>query len=593
MSLTGSFETIDALIMQNQFKDAIKELKKIEKSAYDSWVCIGIYKRYSQIGEIEAAEKLIKKSLKKNSSNHELIAVYSKLLLKQERLEEAEKLSKGLKGTKYASIYSECILKKAQKEVLEDKTAFYKDNQFYEIYLESYKVTKNPLWIRNCAVFNLAKGLYQNASNLTPASFRDSSDAYFWALINYDAKKYQECADIMRYSENNFASLNVQQTALVSDAYIAISEIEKAEQVRRNVVQNIDSISEKTEIIESILPLIFVNSAVWAKDQGLNEQCADLLFYTVNRWPSYVPALILYSDFAYQSSLERKEDMEMQSLRRAGIATKEMERYDNRRKIPMSDALYRLDKALAQQANPYLSICKLDLTYKTNHTLTERDKERDLWFLLEDNDSISPEYKMLLVQYAVNFLLGKKDVENAWQIFYKYICDCFDIQQIEQNAGKSKKELKKQKKIIITKENFWEEFESNLYNFDLPIIEIAAWFAATEGKRNEALRLYEYSVYESGGILEEGFISPFVSTGACINLADIYFSIGKKDKALDLYGKAAGRESRNSVRSELFYRIAEIYVSVGDKKNALRSVDYATSIYPENAKASLLKEKLR
>ena len=64
-SLTGHFETIDALIMQNQFKDAVKELKKLEKSTYDSWGYIGIYKRYSRIGEDVLCEKLIKKALKK------------------------------------------------------------------------------------------------------------------------------------------------------------------------------------------------------------------------------------------------------------------------------------------------------------------------------------------------------------------------------------------------------------------------------------------------------------------------------------------------------------------------------------------------
>ena len=77
-----------------------------------------------------------------------------------------------------------------------------------------------------------------------------------------------------------------------------------------------------------------------------------------------------------------------------------------------------------------------------------------------------------------------------------------------------------------------------------------------------------------------------------MNLADIYFSTGKKEKSLDLYGKAAGRESRNYTRSEIFYRIANIYASTGDNKNALRSADYAIMLYPDNAKAALLKERL-
>ena len=77
-----------------------------------------------------------------------------------------------------------------------------------------------------------------------------------------------------------------------------------------------------------------------------------------------------------------------------------------------------------------------------------------------------------------------------------------------------------------------------------------------------------------------------------MNLADIYFSYGSRDKALKLYGKVAGRENKNKIRSDIYYRIANIYVAADDKKNALRSADYAILLYPQNARASLLKEKL-
>ena len=108
----------------------------------------------------------------------------------------------------------------------------------------------------------------------------------------------------------------------------------------------------------------------------------------------------------------------------------------------------------------------------------------------------------------------------------------------------------------------------------------------------EALRIYEYCVYESSGFLEEGVISTAVSTIACMNLADIYFSTGKKDKALKLYGIISGRETKNSLRSDIFYRIANIYVAQGDIKNALRLAEYSYSLYPQSVRASVLKDKL-
>ena len=61
-SLTSQFDVIDALVMQNQMQSALKELKKAEKRAYDSWSFIGIYKRYITIGDSVRAEKLLKKA---------------------------------------------------------------------------------------------------------------------------------------------------------------------------------------------------------------------------------------------------------------------------------------------------------------------------------------------------------------------------------------------------------------------------------------------------------------------------------------------------------------------------------------------------
>ena len=110
-SLTSQFDVIDALVMQNQMQSALKELKKAEKRAYDSWTYIGIYKRYMVLGESSLAEKVLKKALKKNSSNTELQAVYSAFLLRQGRLAEAGKIAEKLRGTKYASLYSEYILR--------------------------------------------------------------------------------------------------------------------------------------------------------------------------------------------------------------------------------------------------------------------------------------------------------------------------------------------------------------------------------------------------------------------------------------------------------------------------------------------------
>lgn len=562
-------------------QSAIKELKKVEKRAYDSWSYIGIYKRFILIGEQNLAEKIIKKALKKNKQNQELLAVYTNFLLKQNRLEDAGKYAEKLRNGNYASLYSELVLRESQKQVTDQGAyAFYQNEDFYQIYLDAYKGSKNPIWLRNCAVYNLTQGLYNQASLLNPPAYADVDDAYFWGLCLYDAGKYNFAIEALEkahkyYSDydnkKQFKCNEIQIVALESDAYMAISDFEQADLVRSCVVNNIDTVFADIKD-DTLLPVIMVNSAIYAKNQMSEDYFADLLFYIVNRWPDYVPALILYSDFAYTSNLEKKEDDEVAALRRAGIKSLEMEKYDSRRKIPLSDALYRIDQSLKRKSDPYLSITKLDLKYKTDPKLSEKDKYRDLWVLLEDNYIEGEIYHSLLVQYALNFLLTTKEYDDAWNLFYKFTT----------SHGK-----------YDVKRDFWEQFIEQMKYYDLPIVEMAAWFASDLKKTNEAIRIYEYCVYESAGLLEDGLISPLVSSASCMNLANIYFSIGKKERALDLYGKIAGREVNNAKRSEIFYRIACIYSALGDIKNALRSSEYASSLYPENERASVLKDKLR
>ena len=571
---------VDIQIADNQFADAVKQLKKIEKQAYDVWSYIGIYKRYAQIGEDKLAEKLLKKALKKNSRSQELKAIYATLLLRQNKLDEAKKMAEDLHGTKYGSIYSEVVLKQA---IQGEPADFYKDQKYYSIYYDAYRGSLNPIWIRNCAIFKLKEGLFDTASSLLPKAFADADDAYFWALVLYDAGKYYESINALEasrsyltdYSINGgkraYRTSEIKQIALESDAYMAVSEMESAEAKRQVLICQLDNFNRLSSEDESLLSVIVINSAVWAKNQYDDDSCADLLFYSVNRWPDNVAALILYSDFAYNSNLEREETMEIRNLRQNGISSVSMEKYDNRRKIPLSDAVYRLEQAMERTKDPYLSIVRLDLKYKTDSSFTVKEKTADLWLQMENNYTEEEKYQMLLVQYMLSFLLKTNQKDDARELFTKYVSTTYGF-----NA----------------KEDFWSQVGKNVSSMDERTAEFAAWFATDEKKFDEALRIYEYCVYESGGILYEGIVSPLVSTVSCMNLADIYFSTGKKDKALDLYGKAAGRESKNYLRSDVFYRIANIYAASGDKKNALRSAEYAILLYPDNARASLLKEKL-
>lgn len=583
-SLTLYFEVIDSYIAEGDFKSAIKELKRTEKVAYDSWSYIGLYKRYSQIGEEKLCEKLLKRALKKNPHNQELTAIYSNFLIRHNRVNEAARKSEELRGTKYGSIYSEAVLRIEREKVnSQDNPEYYKDPKFYEIYFDAYKAAADSIWMRNCAVYHLNMGNYENAAALSPKQFSDGDDAYFWAMVLFDGGRYYDAAEAVvaaRRFIDVYPNLKsgkkehpskIQLIALESDSYMAVSEVEKANDARKEITENLQDFKIVTKEENDLLQTITTNSIIYANNTEDSNTAYDLLLYTVNQWPTFQDGLALYSDFAYKSNEQRYETKEEKTLREMGLASLEMEKYDSRRVIPLSEAASRLEKALNIEKNPYLSILQLDMKYKIDSSFTEKQKTADLWTMLEDNYTQEVKFHNLLVQYTLNYLLKTDQYTEAYELFYKYMVNTYDFDR----SG-----------------DFWMQLQNVITKIDLKMAEFAAYFAARQGLYAETFRLYEYVVYESGGHLEEKYVSPYVSTGACMNLADAYYSTNRLDEALELYSKTIGRESSNYLRSEMHCRLAEIYIKKGDRRNAMHSLEYAAAIYPGNARASLLKEKI-
>ena len=531
---------IDILIADGQIKESMGELKKAEKHVYDSWSYIGLYKRYMRLGEDKNAERIIQKALKKNENNNELLAVYTQFLLQKGRFEEAIKCSEKLRGTKYASLYSEAVLKQLQQQL----NLTPPENKSYKDY---YK----DIWIRNCSIFHLAEGLFDNAASLAPEQYANLDDAYFWAMVFYDDAKYYESIAALETAKkyiNDYSNTSknakitlVQLFSLESDAYLGAYDFKEAEKQRAEIIEQAQALGKISEHDENLLSTMVVNSALYAKNNGDLKRTSDLLIYAVDRWPYDTSAILLYSDFAYESNLERQEDEEQQLLRKSGLASLEMERYDNRIKIPLDDALYRIEIALKEKNDSRLEIKKLDMKYKLQPNLSVKEKSADLWHILEENYNKTQKYEPLFIQYALNYLLQTGQEDEAFYLFKKSVTS---MQKFD------------------SEEDFWIQFEKKMPLMDVKLVEFGAWFALNQKLFEEAVRFYHYCVFESGGIISEGAVSQNATVQACMNMADIYFSTGKKDAALDLYGKVAGRESNKYLRSEVFYRIAYMFLWV-------------------------------
>lgn len=579
-SFASSLNEIDILIKQNQYDDAVRQLGKIEKNAYSAWSHLGIFRRYNQMGLKEKALAVLKKAIKSNPENLELKAVYVNFLINSGDTKNAIAEGKILQGTKYGSLYSEAILKDAFSNT--EKDDLYKkfsDEIYLPIYKDAYSASKNTAWLKNCALIFLAKGKYENAISFFPDTISTAFDAYFWALAMFDDKRYadaQNCCEIARELlekvvsngvkvandkglGGNFAIENVY--SLEADAWTELGDNESAEKIRQIAIKNGNALAET-----------YVNSARWALDNENFEECAKYAFFAVENWKDFVPALSLYANFALESNKVRNEDTIQLQLRDAGTATLEMEKFDNRAKIPISDAVTRINDSLERTKDPYLFVLSTDLRYKLSKNLTEKDKIADLWNILEKN-AISPNiYPDVLFDYALNFLLSNNYEADAWNLFAKFISTKYSIP---------------------LDENFWNELYERKSELLQKEKEYAAFFVANQKRADDAVRFYENLCFEEKANSTDFVLSPHASDSSSLNLATIYDSLAQKKSALALYTKVSGRTSNIKLKSEIMTKIAKVYYKSSDYKNAKKSAQYAVSLNNRNAEAKLLLDKLR
>ncbi len=591
-SISSVFDQIDILVNQNQFKDAERELDKIAKKSYASWTEIGIFKRYVKIQLSGKAEKVIVRAIKQNPKNEELNAVYTNFLLRNKRTEEALASGKILQGTKYGSIYSECVLRdvleKSQKSEL---AKIFRSAEYFPIYYDAYVGSKNQEWLRNCALLRLSGGAYSQAAAIHPGIDKifDAQNGYFWAIVMYDAQRYGDAINYGERAMDFVDSVTGRARALVSysklsailqDSYTWMGDSLSAEDIRRQFLDSITDLRGNFVLSESILnendsdflAAIFVNSAKWAKDSEEPERIVKLLSFCVETWPDFVPGLAAYADFAYNSSIKRREDLPKMQLRDEGLATLEMEQYDSRPKIPLSDAVARIDDSLNRCKDSLLFIIRLDLRYKTDLKLTETEKIADIWRILEENMTSPSVYPELLFEYALSFLLRNKQTEDAWKLFYKYISSKYDI---------------------LLDDDFWTNIAKKIDVFTSSEAEYAFYFATLAERAEDAVRFGEYYVFENGNDGVQNFISANTSDRSAMNLAMIYNSLGRKNDSLELYKKINGRSSDKILKSVAMYRMALIYLGMNDEKNAKLCAEYSVTLNFRNADAKLLLAKIK
>ena len=602
MSMTSALDEADRYIAQGYPKDALKILGGCEEKILNPMDAIGVYKRYLALDSKKSAEKVLAKNLKKNPDNLELNAVYVSFLKKIGKADEALKRAARLRGSKYGGLYSELYFSSLLDEQKKrgDGAEFSQDQSFFltqemqALYTDAYNSSGDNAWLRNAALVAMAAGEYGDALSFIPDRMKNSSDAYFWALVYYDNKKYGEAAESLLESrelaQKNASRFSggiaetrkispIEATSLLSDSYALMGEEKEAEKVRGELIAQLTMGTEKEPAAESgathsLLGTMYLNSALYALQRDDERAAYRTLTFVTQKWPDFAPALIAYGNFAYNNSRRAMDDPLTKSLRDAGVVSTDMKRFDERPRVSVADALLRMKESIARTHNDALYVAALELEDKTDSSSDERARLGRMYRVLERNAISADLYPAEIARYAVHTLLRLDRYQEAKEMFKKYLVAKY-------NLGKERE--------------FEEDLVLSLKRMALWEVEYAAYFAARERETDLTKRLYECAVYESGYSAAYGGeeISPEAATESAVNLAMIYSSTGNKDKALELYGRAQSRATDNYLRSEIMYRLACVYDAKKDEAAAVKALEYSLYLNPANGNARLLLGKYK
>lgn len=541
---------IDGYIAQNEVKDALSSLKKSQKSAYSVAQRLSIVKRYRNLGATELAEKFLLESMKNLPDSIELKAVYVQELLAENRVEEALPFASALKGTWFDSLYVETCLRQVSSPEL-----FYEE-RFSDMYQSAYKATGDARWLRNSALILAANGRLKDAARLHPGMYSLDSAPLMWTLLDYDAENYNRCIEGCNYLIQNCPEDRKAAILLCSDAWLQNGDIGRADDFwlaqieagKENAVM-----AEKAENnsgSEYAPAEIYKNAIQYAVDCEDYAEARDLLITVTDLYPDYVPALVSYVNFAIEGDADAKRYASDRDVFRVSrMKTLAMEEHDSIPRIPLADALAKLEQALSEHYSPELLVEYTRVRWQMENT-DEGSCLSELWSLLEQT-RVSNRYEPYMIHWAACWLSAHHNEVAATGLFSDYLISVYGTDDAVS---------------CIDELDNWE-------------CELAAWFALKDGRYENARTLYENRINERDTMPDESVL---------MNCASVYTAEHNYLKALELYSSLAPLIKDPVVLSEIQYRIGVIQYDLHEKRNALLSLTYSVKLNPDNHRARLL-----
>lgn len=639
-AIATELSLIDSYIQQGDTKQAISSLTRIEGRAHSSADRMGLFKRYMALAEYDKAEKCLKKALRAFPGSKDFTALYGNFLLRRGRIKDARKRTQALSGTEYSSIYAEAMLRNAlasdynadkffsksnpilnffrRKATPSDLSAqdkkrdFFMDERFIPVYKDAYSSSRMPLWQIDAATILMTKGRYEEASFLYPGEAIGYKDALFWGLVSYDAGRYAESLEALlkaeelsrkgTLDEKGELAQAIELKALLSDDYYILGDDASAQKMRKDVLDisspYLDAfMDQKLPSLNRILPLLYMNTALYARESGDEKERYDKLFQLVNYFPDYEPGLAAYGEYAVDSVNRPKEVGIEAQLREAGLRTLAMEERDSVPVVQIQTVVSMIDDAI--QSAGETGLTGNDLKLKTasllvlrekllsaeNYGVERAEKASKVWKLLETNELSGSLYPPEIMRYSVANLIENGSDDDAERIFWAYLQASYG-EPDESSKGKVAKDAPIRKSFDPCdnpeKLALWEG-------------EAAAYFYVERQEYARAIKLYDYilsnyskrtPVFNTSG-QNEAVISSY------LNMGNIYSGYNRSAQALDYLRQADSRVSDTMMKAEVRYRIGSEEARLGRGKDALITLKHALELDPGHGRARILLKQLQ
>lgn len=540
VSFAGTVDTIDECIASGQIKEANNLLKKLSRSASSVTEFFSVYKRYVRLGDVNNAGKIVKKAYLKHADQAEVVAVYAHYLLNQNKLDTAEKIATRLEGTQYGSLLTEIRLRKAS-----DNQDYLK-HEFIQAFCDAANATGNEAYLRNAAVIEAYNGFIKNADALHPKTSFYNSNKLFWAMIAFDAGNFtQTYIDLSSMEETPEVLL------LQADAALYLDEQKAA----FNLWQKVQQIAPDFSAVP------YYNIAHYGNLNNDQVLRGTNLINLVSLFPDYMPGIASYGNYAYDSVFRKAEDSITEAVRKAGFKSLRMVAEDAMPIVPVEDALKRMDDLLFKTNDSQLLVERLKLQWRASQKSSE-EKLIDVWFNLEANPQ-----NETLHQYGVWLLCVLKRYDEATRLFDGFLTKKYGSAVY----------------VDLTKEfSAWEaEYAAFLHGMSAENAQIAQNQNASNAGYALCKDLYDALVQKDTRAVP-----------VLLNYGSICFAQNEHQKALDLYTNATKLTADETLKAEIQYRIAKVYVAKHDVKTAQMCLSYCLQLNPDHPKARLLYKQL-